>query len=280
MNKIEIKNQWLFCIISRIRVVSVLLVLTTLLINSCTVNRLQRASIPYELGSSTINITRINSGQGGYVFFNMHENENTSIKAGKKFLRHHAGIIYYLEHSGDRNIAFRLNEQEYTFDPNRIYTDEGIRLTLSRFGDYDDAGHQAVRDFANYLLDVIKVDDLPIVLALHNNGPEGYSSSSYLPGGPYENDAAAVFQETGVDADDFFFVTDSLIYTQLASARQNVVLQNNTAATDDGSLSVYCGQRLIPYVNLEAQHRHKKEQYIMFQTLNKLLEKQIFADRN
>ena len=37
----------------------------------------------------------------------------------------------------------------------------------------------------------------------------------------------------------------------------NVVLQNNANVTDDGSLSVYCGQREIEYVNVEAQHGHR-----------------------
>ena len=38
-------------------------------------------------------------------------------------------------------------------------------------------------------------------------------------------------------------------------------------ATDDGSLSVYAGQRGRPYVNVEAQHGHAREQRRMFEAL-------------
>jgi len=56
--------------------------------------------------------------------------------------------------------------------------------------------------------------------------------------------------------DDFYFVTDPLIFQILSSGRYHVVLQAEETLTDDGSLSVYCAQLGIPYINVEAQHKH------------------------
>ena len=50
------------------------------------------------------------------------------------------------------------------------------------------------------------------------------------------------------DTDDFFFVTDDGLYQGLLQRGYHVVLQDNQRATDDGSLSVFCGKRGIPYV--------------------------------
>ena len=41
--------------------------------------------------------------------------------------------------------------------------------------------------------------------------------------------------------------------------------------TDDGSLSVYCGMKKIPYINVEAQRGHLQEQIAMLKELQNLL---------
>ncbi len=79
--------------------------------------------------------------------------------------------------------------------------------------------------------------------------------------------AARVHLEPGRDADDFFFVTDPGWFDRLAALGFNVVLQDNTGVTDDGSLSVLAGRLGIPYVNVEAQHGHVKTQRRMLEAL-------------
>ena len=58
---------------------------------------------------------------------------------------------------------------------------------------------------------------------------------------------------------EFYFITTARLYGLLTPTGFNVILQNNAKATDDGSLSVYFGQRNIEYVNIEAQHGHKSD---------------------
>jgi hypothetical protein len=42
-----------------------------------------------------------------------------------------------------------------------------------------------------------------------------------------------------------------------------VLIQNPTEVKDDGSLSVYCAQKNIPYVNVEAKEGETEFQYKM-----------------
>ena len=56
-----------------------------------------------------------------------------------------------------------------------------------------------------------------------------------------------------MDPDNFFLTTDEGLYQRLAEEKQNVVLQDNEKASDDGSMSIYYGKRGMKYVNVEAQ---------------------------
>jgi len=71
----------------------------------------------------------------------------------------------------------------------------------------------------------------------------------------------------------FFYVTERKHFDGLKAKGYNVVLQNNDAVTDDGSLSVYCGRQKITYINVEAEHGHKIEQERMLTDLLDLLGK-------
>ena len=119
--------------------------------------------------------------------------------------------------------------------------------------------------FAEELLRTYALDNASAVIALHNNTDQRYAATSYLSGAELAQDAAHVSLEAGVDPDDFFFVTQQGLFEALKAAKFNVVLQDNRTVTDDGSLSVYCGQQGIPYVNVEAEHGHLEAQVKMLE---------------
>ena len=48
-----------------------------------------------------------------------------------------------------------------------------------------------------------------------------------------------------------------------------MILQDNENCIDDGSLSVYCGKRNIPYANVEAEDGHLTEQIFLISELIK-----------
>jgi hypothetical protein len=214
---------------------------------------------PVVVGQSTINITKevfTGPSYGGasiqYAFLNLHENENTSVVAVRSYLLRTGGSLVKLSKGNSRTVSFKLSSTTYTFDPNRIFTPEGIVDTLKTYGPYSDAAATETAKFADALLGIYDFDAQSVVMALHNNGGT-YGANSYLPGGSYAKDAEKVYIEPGTNPSDFYYVVDPGFYDSLSSQGYNVVLQNNATVTNDGSLSYYAGLRGKQYVNYEAQ---------------------------
>ena len=205
---------------------------------------------------------------------NLHDDESTSVEAAIDVIHERGGRVVELTHSGDRNVTFRVGGRTYQADPNRMFTDAGRRRTLAALSSADPAALAALAAFADRVLEAYEAAGVDVVVTLHNNTPDHYSARSYEPGAEYASDAAAVTVHEGADPDDFFFVTDRPIYEALVARGFNAVLQDNDAATDDGSLSVWAAQTGMPYVNVEAQHGHRAEQARM---LDALLD--VLADR-
>lgn len=243
-------------------------------LTSCA-NSLQNISVEYPLGDDYVGVRKIESKRDAHanrtVYINLHENESTSVKAAKKFIRKNGGVIYMLHQNKKRNVVFNQGGQKYQFDPNRIFTDEGIRKTMVRFGNFSKDAHRTVSGLSDYLIQNIRKSNPAYIIALHNNTEANYSLESYEPGGIYEKDALAVHKNPAMDADDFYFTTSNDLYDQLKARDENSVMQNNAKGTDDGSLSIFAGRHEMNYVNIEAQHKHKQEQYRMINLLHDVL---------
>jgi len=221
----------------------------------------------YRIGDREIEVVEHSCGEKGPTIFNMHDDENTSVKAALEVIRKRGGRLIELRHTGERLVTFRIGSETYTVDPNRIFTDEGTRKTLEKYSSYSPPAFEAVRSFADKLLRDYGLDATGLIITAHNNGADEYSAASYLPGAVYETDAAGVYIAEGSDPDDFFFVTTQKAYNGLKKAGFNVVLQNNDTVTDDGSLSVLAGRKNIPYINCEAEKGHLQEQVKMLEAV-------------
>lgn len=224
-------------------------------------------AVPVTLGETQIEIVVYEAEAPGLSFINLHENEATSVEAARAFIGEHGGRLVMLRHTGERHVQFVLDDSTYVFDPNRIFTDAGRAATLDTLGAYSEAAHARVTALADTLLARYQLDRLPVILAVHNNTDDNYSTLSYLPDGTYAAEALFTHLSDEHDPDDFFFVTDRALYDALRAKDFNVVLQDNALATDDGSLSVFAGQQGRAYVNIEAQHGHAKQQRRMFEAL-------------
>ncbi len=233
----------------------------------CGQQKLPRTVYPLHLGETPVHVVVYGKVPQPWLFFNMHDDENTAVEAGLAVIQEQGGLLVTLAHSGKRLITFQLNQNTYAVDPNRIFTPVGIRKTLEKYSQFSEPAFGAVQTFSRQILNILKLDSLKWMITLHNNGEESYSIRSYMPGGEYERDASAYHVNPQMDVDDFYFVTDSTLFLALKARNMNVVLQNNAGVTDDGSLSVYCGKHGIAYVNVEAQHGHLKEQQEMIQLL-------------
>lgn len=203
-----------------------------------------------QLGDTKVQLVVTKQGQSGVTFIALHENEGTSVAAAKSLLRQYGGTLIELKHGGGRMVSFFLNGKKYQFDPNRIFTDAGIRKTL-RNGDAE--AQRAVKALA----DAIRAKLRGTIIALHNSGNGGYSALSYR--GDLAHSAAEVHLVAGADPDNFFLVTGRSTFGRLKSAGYNVVLQSGSPV-DDGSLSVWAGRAGRPYVNVEAESGRLAEQ--------------------
>lgn len=206
------------------------------------------------------------------VMINLHSDETTSVIAAYKFLETNGGLLIKIENSNARNIRFSLNKQPYTFDPNGMFSIKGINKSLKEHGNISDVAVAEIEKFAHRILQLIP-EKPSCIIALHNNTKDHYSVTTYLRGNEKETDAKSVNVNPRQDADDFFLTTDSLLYQQLINEKYNCILQDNENANKDGSLSVYCGEKKLRYLNCETLHG-KTELYLeMLIAAKKYIEK-------
>jgi hypothetical protein len=217
----------------------------------------------FTVGNTTVQALVIQRGSAAPTMINVHDDENTSVRAGRQAVRELGGRLIELSHGGKRLVAFELAGETYRFDPNRIFSDEGIRATLRKQGRYTQAAGQEVKRFATNLLQHYALDGAPVIIALHNTDGQGLTIQSYLPGAQQGQASSKVHVSTQRSPGDFFYVTDPRFFDHLKSKDFNVTLQDEAQVPDDGSLSVYFARRGIPYVNVEADIRHLPEQVEM-----------------
>lgn len=182
-----------------------------------------------------------------------------------------AGKLYELKAQGTRMIQFRIGKRVFEADPNRIFTPDGARKTLVERGRMTGAAVETLYAFSEKLVEKI-TESSTTIISLHNSTDGAFSIESYLPSQVYAANAEEVFLASGQDADDFFFVTERTLFDKIKSRNYNVVLQNNAVTEDDGSLSVYCGQKNYRYVNVEAENGHIGQQVEMLNTLHAILQ--------
>lgn len=201
------------------------------------------SNYPISVGNSTVVIQHVHHGKGK-AFVHLHQNETTALKAAKAVIQSQGGSVLTLIHSGNRNIVFSLQNKRYEFDPNRIFTDQGIKKTLLQFGPYSKAAHVEVNKLAQKIKLLLPKDK---VIAVHNN--QTYSLKDYLPGQASSGDARALNVNGKRHYRNFYLVTQKADYLRLKKQNFNSIWQALNA-TDDGSLSVYLARS--DYINVEA----------------------------
>ena len=216
-------------------------------------------TIYYKLGDRIIRIKTFQYGNAkDLVFINLHDDEITAVNGARKVLEQRGGFLIKIENYRTRNIKFKLEGKQYTIDPNRMFSRPGIARSLLIFGNTSPKAIEEVEKFANRVLQIIPANRSWII-ALHNNSNGRYSINSYRRGGDKEMDARELKVNNDLDADDFFLTTDSILFQHLSNENYNTIWQDNLNAKKDGSLSIYCGERNIHYVNCETEHGRQPE---------------------
>ncbi len=224
----------------------------------------------YRLGTTEITVQKTTADTAGNWFFTqLHDNEETAKTAAMAFLQQHGGTFVSIENGGKRLISFTLNGKTHRFDPNRMFTTNGIRQNLKLYNGYTAAAATEISRFRDSLLRLLP--DTALVIAVHNNTEALYSIESYTHNKLFRREAAALHINKNRDADDFFITTNHGLFKKLAGQHYNAVLQSSRTPADDGSLSVYCSRRRQPYINIEAQAGHLEEQQKMLAVLKEML---------
>lgn len=198
---------------------------------------------PVKLGNTTVIVQKYHHHQG-MAFIHLHQNETTALKAAKAVIRAKGGSLLTLVHSGRRNVVFFLSHHRYEFDPNRIFSDKGIKRTLNQFGNYSPAAHKEVQKLSRKIKSLLPKGK---IIAVHNN--RSYSLKNYFPGHSLARDARAMHYSSPTHQRNFYLVTKKEDYHRLKKMNFNAVWQAKNV-TDDGSLSVYLAKR--KYINVEA----------------------------
>ena len=224
----------------------------------------------YKLGNRNIALCVEKFGHGGPVMLNVHDDEYTSVQAARMVLEESGGQLIRIENGQERLISFEWSGRTYKFDPNRIFTRNGIRKNLLKLNNAAPAPVvNMIQGLAKFVLQRIPSHN-KVLIALHNNDDEDLSIESYKARGEEVANAKFVSHRASMDKDDFILTTSLNLYNQLKN-RFNTVLQHNARVVDDGSLSVLYGRRGKGYVNVEAELGHLHEQTEMLRTVTGII---------
>jgi len=215
------------------------------------------------------NITHLkikgNPAASSIVFISLHDNEITGQRVVSSFIKHNNLAFIQIENNKQRLIRFTYLKRSYVFDPNRIFSEKGIMLSLKFYGNYSPVAAVKVKNFANLILR--QLTTAKIIIAVHNNSDGNYSINSYLKGGKLFKNAKQVNILPKSDPDDYFLTTSRQLFEKLKAKNFNAVLQDNIHVSDDGSLSVYYRNKNTQYINIEAQKGHVSKQTEMLHAL-------------
>ena len=170
----------------------------------------QERSDSIRLCNDTINLITLKSfeSNSNIYFINVHENESTSLETVKKFILTNEGTLLYLKYKQTRNISLDCMGKNYSFDPNRIFSDSGRKNSILKLSGYsNDYADSIVKLFADsFLKRIINPEQ---IIAMHNNSDNNYSIKSYIKGGSEYQNAAKVYINKKADIDDFIFTTNN-----------------------------------------------------------------------
>lgn len=240
------------------------------LVQSVSAQTSKATRIVLKLADSSI-IIRVYGHEHTVLYVHLHENEIAARQVAEAAVDTHGGRLISLHQHGKRNAQFILKGKRYRFDPNRIFTPRGRKLTLRMLnhGVPPRSTMVVLEQLAAKIIALLQSEDgeYDAIVAMHNNTPGGFSIKSYEAGGTHAVQAEAVHVNASRNPDEFYVVTSRTLFNELRLRNANVVLQSAAATADDGSLSVYAIRHGLHYINVEARHGDTVGQKKLLETL-------------
>ena len=201
-----------------------------------------------------------------FLLVHLHSNELSAAEAAYTAACRWGAEFLQLVNNNERMINFHHQGQRFQFDPNRIFSAEGIRKTLLQSGIISDVAFTAVQRFSDSLLTILARHHT--IIAVHNNTDGRFNIRQYL-----QVDPDRVHINETQDEDDFFITNDADFFAAIKAENYNVVWEDATRIEEDGSLSLYCNRNNIRYINVEAQHGRTAEQLAMLEVVKRVLDR-------
>lgn len=222
------------------------------------------------LGEEKVWVDIHKGAEADITLLNLHDNENTAVKAGLVFIEKYGGRLIELRHGRGREVVVRVNGVLHRFDPNRLFSDVGLRKSLEYFQKYSDEVFSIAVAFRDSLMNLFAIQEESVVIAIHNNTPDKMSINDFLDGEWYGDDTREVFINPHQDSDNFFVVTQHDIYTALAVRGYNVALRAENPP-DRGMFIDYCVRLRALNITVETEHEKQAEQEEMLEVLWEIL---------
>lgn len=203
------------------------------------------------------------------IFVSLHDNENTAAQAARAYLRSHGGRLVELRHGRGREVVIRRQGRLDRFDPNRMFTDAGLRRSLAYFRSYSDDNFAIASEFARQIATLIDVQADQVIVAVHNNTPGKLTILDFRPGQLYGDATQEVVVHPSADPDDFFFTNSEEAFRGLTRQGFNAALMK-AQPPDIGTLGNLVNSAGGIFVLVEAEHGHLHEQLQMLEAVGQL----------
>jgi len=189
----------------------------------------------------------LENGPSSRRYLRVHGNEETAREALEAHMETHPGSAF-ITTSKTRMVEIAGGQ----IDPNRMFSRVGAAKSFkAQNPSWSEADLTRALDWLDAerpkLLEALLPLKGGVMIAVHNNG-SGYSVETEAP------ISQAVSLPRRDQPHEFFLATDHADYKLIAAGPYNVVLQNDAAGEDDGSLSRLYAKLGIRYVNLEVAH--------------------------
>lgn len=228
-----------------------------------------------DLGELSCSLLLKTTDQAIATLVALHPNEKTCIEVLDDLPNGVQFNMVGVEQAEKRLLRFRKFNQDLWFDPNRIFTETGLRKNLQFHNNCVTAEwEQDIQSFSDTLISFIQANQAShYVVAVHNNSDENFSILSYQD----TTEASDVFINAEEDVDNFILVTQPQDFAFFKRNKINTALPANRQYEDDGSLSVYCLQNGFPYINIEVEHGNRQKQIqLLILTYDLLKQKNAF----
>jgi len=220
---------------------------------------------------NSLYIKKLESDKNTHIgFIAIHNNETDAIKTLISAVEDYGGIGYIflnISRPSQRIIGVKYNRFYFLYDPNRVFTKDGIIKTLMHYNRHffyiKNSALKYLSFISSKILNTIEIKKKKYIISLHNNVNKGNFSIKYFISNKYKT----LFKRRD-EPKNVVLVSQERLFEKFSDLDINLVLLNGK--DDDGSLGYFCVKNNIPYINIETRFYDIKRQR---EILRKILEK-------